>query len=505
MTTSVFLAIDLGTSSIKAAFVDEAGTMVATATVEYPLQYPHRDWVECDVRVYWESMRSAVRAANARRLAVGRTEVTAMSISCQGETVVCLDADSQPLRPAIVWLDNRADAEADVIGTRFGNDEIYARTGQVECVASWTACKILWLQRHEPAIFNATRSFLLLEDWLIQRLTGEAAGEYSLYPTTLLFDIRSREWWPAMLEMLAIDDGLLPPLVQPGTAVGHLRVAIAGELGLPSSLPVIAGGLDQVLASTAGGNVRPGVVTELTGTVLALATSLTALPPREHMLPIYLHVIPELYCALPYGQTGGLLLRWLRDNCFGDPARVSAPPSYDEIVQEAVAIPAGAGGVIVLPHFAGAYYPEFDMKCKGVISGLRLGHTRGHIVRASLEAIGYMLRSSVDAIRGIGIPVDDLTSLGPAANNRFWRQLKADICGVEIYRLKTDEASLLGAAVLAAVACGRYSNIAEGVESMSSRIDPLTPSSASSEVYERQLIAYRTTYRQLAPYFQAAT
>jgi xylulokinase len=417
---------------------------------------------------------------------------------------MCLDADLRPLRPAIVWLDNRATAEAEELASVFGAEEIYSHSGQVECVATWTASKLLWLKRHEPGTFASTSKFALLEDWLIYRLTGVLVGEHSLYPTTLLMDIHTLGWWPEMLASLELDPSRLPELVPSGTVVGGLTEAAASELGLAVGTPVITGGLDQVVATMAGGNLQPGTVTELTGTLLALAASVTEMPERARMLPVYLHVIPDLYCVLPYGQTGGVMLRWVRDNCYGLPGAGAAHPSYEEVIEEASHVEPGAGGVVCLPHLAGAYYPEFDMACRGVIAGLRMGHSRAQIVRAVLEAIGYMLKRCVDGMRAAGIAVNELTCLGPASTSRTWRQIKADICELPVYRITCDEASLLGVGMIAAVATGQYSGLAEAAGAMATRIDPVVPNVDFHAVYQQRMVEYALLYSRLRSHFNSS-
>ena len=504
MTVKHFLALDLGTSGIKAAFFDSVGRPAGEASEEYGL-LGESERVECEVSTYWECLKVAVHKANALRLERGSGgEVAGISISCQGETFVCLDADLRPLRPAIVWLDNRAVAEAEELGSIFSPDEIYAHSGQVECVATWTASKLLWLRRHEPLTFASTRKFLLLEDWLVYRLTGALVGEHSLYPTSLLMDIRTLEWWPEMLSALQLDPGRLPELVPSGTVVGGLAEAAASELGLATGTPVITGGLDQVLATMAGGNLGPGTVTELTGTLLALAASVTEVPAREHMLPLYLHVVSGLYCVLPYGQTGGVMLRWVRDNCYGLPGPGTGHPTYEQMTEEATQVEPGAGGVVCLPHLAGAYYPEFDMACRGVIAGLRVGHSRAHIVRAVLEAIGYMLNRCVAGMRAAGIAVNEITSLGPASGSRTWRQIKADICELPVYRITYDEASLLGAGMVAAVATDQFSSLAEAAGAMATRVDPVVPNLDFHAVYEQRMVEYALLYSRLRSHFNSS-
>ena len=497
------MALDLGTTSIKAAFVDASGRTVAVAGEEYELTVTGGDRIECTAETYWTCLQTAVGRANQALAGAGPTEVAGISLSSQCETFVCLDKQLRPLRPMINWLDSRSIREAEDLAAEFGLEEIYARSGQIECVAMWPATKLLWLMRHEPEIYASTQKFLLLEDWFMYRLTGRLVGEYSIYPSTLLLDIHRLKWWDQMLDRLQLTASQLPELVAPGTPIGGLSAEAGADLGLPPGTPVIAGGMDQLLASAAGGNVAPGLLTELTGTSLTVTASLSEVPSRDRRLPITLHVVPGLYCIQLVGQTGGPILRWMRNNCFGPPGGDGHHPTYEAVIDEAAAIEPGAGGVVMLPHLCGAYYPEFDLQCRAAIVGLDLGHTRAHVVRAALESVGYMLNRLLDGARAAGLPVEQVTSLGPASTSRAWLQIKADICNVPFYRLTCPEASLLGAAMLVGVALGEFTDLGQAVAAMAERGEAVVPSAEPRALYSLRQRQYELLYNQLKPYFHA--
>ena len=505
MIVPVALGIDLGTSAVKAGLVAQDGELVGVGRVEYELDTPTPDWVECSPQVYWDATCSAVRQAVAAANRTVTPEVTGISFSSQGETMLCLDEADRPLRPAIVWLDNRSGDEAAEIGAEFDPDELYAHTGQIECVATWPATKLLWLARHEPEVFRAARRFALLEDWFMLRMSGTLAAEPSLHTTSLLLDIQRLAWWRPMLDALGLNEARLPTIVQPGAAVGRLREQAATDLGLPAGIPVVAGCIDIVAATLGAGNVVPGHVTEQTGTILAVATLLNALPPRSARLPIYLHAIPETFCANPYAQTAALVLRWVRDNLFGLPGSqtdTSLIP-YETVIAEADWVPAGSDGLLLLPHLAGAYYPEFDLRAKGAFVGLTLAHRRAHMVRASLEAVAYMLRAALTGLRVADVEFASVTSLGKPAQSRTWTQIKADVCQLPMRRLAEPEVAIVGAGMLVHVATGRFATIADAAASMSRELDVLEPQPGCATVYDEMFERYRAVYASLAPYFQA--
>lgn len=501
-TRPVALVLDLGTSAIKAGIMDLTGSPVGIGQAEYVLDTPAADRVECAPSVYWHSTKRAVHEAlvAATSNLQARPQISGITVACQGETLICLDEQDQPLRPAIVWLDNRSIAEAEEIEAAFGADAIYEHTGQIECVATWPATKILWLQRHEPEVFARSRHFVLLEDWILQILTGSLVGERTLYSSSLLLDIRSKDWWDPMLRHLDLDPDRLAHLVDTGSHVGRLRPSVAEELGLAAGLPVIAGCLDQVGAALAGGNLSPGRMTELTGSVLGMVSCFPKPPPRSAGLPIYLHAVPDMYVALPYAQTAGLVLRWARDTFTYREGKASTP--YDDLVAEAAEITPGADGLIFLPHLCGAAFPEFDLLAQGAIVGLTLAHGRGHIVRAALEAVGFMLRNALEAIQAAGVPIEEITSLGSASRSKAWTQIKADICDVPVRRLRTTEATLAGGALVVSVATGYFSGFAEAETATDGVLDVTMPDGASRTAYDVGFQRYRDLYQTLAPYFR---
>jgi sugar (pentulose or hexulose) kinase len=517
-----YLAIDLGTSAVKAARFDRLGRVAGLATVEYELATDPSGRVECDPETYWDALVQAVRATcRTSERGHGRIELEALAITSQAETLLCLDPSGAPLRPAIVWLDNRSGAEAVELGERLGTRTIYGATGQMVTLPTSPASKILWLARHEHATFQATATFCLVGDWIARRLTGRLAGDITTYPTSLLLDVRSRAWWTPMLDVLELTPRHLPALVEPGGIVGHLRASAAEALGLDRHVPVVSGAMDTIAGAVGSANLAPGLVTEATGTYLAPLSCLESPPPfSDPGFPVLLHALPDRYCALPYGQTAGAVLRWLHDllatpgrdrprragPAHDAPARPDSPRDrdYESLVAEAETVPPGSDGVVFLPHLAGSGFPDWDPSATAAIAGLRLGHGRGHVVRAALEAVAFMLRGAIEGLRDVGARIDGVTSVGPASRSTAWLQIKADVCQLPVSRLEQEEASLLGAAMLAAVACGEHADLAEAASAMVRTASVATPDTEALSTYDDAYARYRSLYRDLRPFDSVA-
>lgn len=515
----LFLSLDAGTTSLKAALFNENGSLLAIDRQEYTLDTPHPEWVELDPEIYWRACSSAlhaVLAAHAAATGCATSSITpnAIAISSQGETLICLDASQQPTRKAIVWLDNRAAAEAQQIAQRFGPDAVYAATGQPEITPTWPACKILWLKNHEPDVFLHTAKFLLLEDYLLFRLSGSFASDFALHTSSLLLDIHHRRWWDEMLAFLELDPSRLPALLPSGAPAGELQASAASTLGLsPSAHPlVLTGGMDQVLGAIGAGNFTPGVVSEATGGALGIVASLEtpAFDPLRR-IPCHCHASSApfaSYCLLPWGQTAGMALKWFRDQFYPLEAaacqREGRDP-YDLLTSAAAQVPPGCEGLVALPHLEGAACPEFNPLARAVFFGASLRHTRAHFTRSLLEAVAFMLRRNLELVENLGLPIHEVRSMGGGARSSLWLQIKADVLQKPVTRLATEESALLGAALLCAVATQVYPDLQQAAAGMVRLAGRIEPDPANAAVYEQAYQRYLQLYQTLEPLFNSPT
>jgi xylulokinase len=504
---SYLLGIDAGTTAFKAVLFDQAGRALGQASEEILLSTPVPDWVEVEPERYWSACCRCIQGA-LHQSAVDPHQIAALAISSQGETLVVLDEQSLPLRPAVVWLDNRSKAEACELAARFGEELAFHTTGQPQIVPTWPASKMMWLRRHEPEVFRRVGCFLLLEDYLLFRLTGRLVADPCLWTSSLLLDIGSRSWWPEMLDAVGVEPEHLPELVDSGRAVGQLTQAAAREAGLWPGTIAATGGLDQPVAALGAGNTRPGIITENTGGALAIvATTTAAVFDPQRRIPCHVHAVPDAYCLLPWCQTAGMALRWFRD-VFGAEELAAAArgggDAYDLLTAAAAAVPAGSEGLVALPHLAGAACPEFDPAARGVFFGMGLHHTRGHFVRALLEAVAYMLRRNVEVLVELGVTVEEIRSLGGGARSAVWNQIKADVLGRPVLTLDTQEAACLGAAILAGAAVGLYPSAGEAAQQMASVCGRWEPNQANKAIYDQGFRAYVELYERLEGLFAAA-
>lgn len=488
-----FITLDVGTTSVKAALVDADGNLRASSTLEYALQTPQEDTVELDPEVYWRCCREGVRQVLARSgIPAGR--VVSIGACSQGETLIVLDGRGEPLRSAIVWLDNRSKAEAEEIGRAMGGRN---PTGQVDVAPTWPVTKILWLKRHEPEVFRRAGRYLLVEDFILHRLTGRYVGEFSLYSSSYMLDIRRKDWWPEVLDYVGVDRGRLVELRESGEVIGTLAPEAAQALGLRPGTRVVTGAMDQTAAMVGAGNLAAGVVTETTGAALVVCETLDALPARNpSAMAVQCHAVPGKYFLIGWCPSGGLTFKWLRDSFFGpekELAERQQRSAYDLLTEMAAGIAPGSQGLYFFPYMSGPGTLPIDPDARGVFWGLELHHTRAHFVRAVLESLAFVLRENIEEIESLGGRCSEIRSLGGGAASPLWSRIKAEVTGRRIITMRSPEAASLGVAVLQAQATGVYAGIEEAARRMVQTAAVIEPDPPARGAYD---LIYRR-YREL--------
>ena len=487
-----YLGLDIGTTGVKAALFTPAGAMAGAGLAEYTLETPAPDIVELDPAVYWESAKKAIIQAVAQAK-ISPGAIRSVGVTGQAETLIFTDEKGTPVRKAIVWLDNRAHEEAAELEKQFTTEALFRLSGQTEMLPCWPAAKILYLRRREPEIFAKTAKFLMVEDFIFHKLTGKFATCRGLMPSSLYYDIRSGEYDKEMLAALGITADRLPELKDSGEIVGE---CVANDSLLAPGTLAVAAPIDHVCGNLGSGCSGSGMISETTGCTLALCAAFPHLVYDEQKrLSTYLGFAPGSYVLLPWAPTAGMLLKHFRDEFSGG-------ASYEEFDAMAAAVPAGSEGLILLPHCAGAISPDCNPAARGVAWGITLAHKRGHWARAIMESVAYLLRDNVEALRAMGAQIDEIRSLGGASRSALWLQIKADVLNLPVTVTQCQEATSLGAAILGAVSCGDFPNIAQAVERMvkvAARIEPGKKSDI--ETYEKSFKEYQKLNRLLLPSF----
>lgn len=499
------LSVDAGTTAFKTSIIDADGKLMGKSTKEYKLLTPDALSVELPADTFWNACKEGVKEV-LRRAKINPKDIRALGLSVQGETLIVTDRNGKPLRNAIIWLDNRAHEEAEILSNEFDIDGLsYKITGQVKIVPTWPASKIFWIKRREKKTFEKAYKYLLLEDYLIYKMTGEFVSEGSLLCSTVYWNITTKKWWGEMLDYIGISADQLPSIKESGEVVDEISPNAAKEMGLSTDTIVTTGALDQASGAIGVGNFEPGIFSENTGAALAICATLKKpVFDKKRRMPIHYHGIPDIYMAHTF-TTGGMVMRWFRDNFCKEEmkkAKELGKDAYDIIGREASKIPPGCEGLVMLPHLQGAMAPEANPKAKGVFYGLTLRHTKEHFARAIMETIAYIVRRNIDILEELKIPVTEIRVLGGGARSDIWNQIKADITGKPVIRTVNEEAACLGAAILAGKGVGMYKDIKDAVNRVVRTKKRFEPNEKNFEVYKQTYEKYVKLYESLCNLFE---
>ncbi len=489
------LTFDIGTTALKTALIDAQGRIRALHTEEYTPDSPRPDWAQMPVERYWQAAVSGCQSV--QRQCPG--EVAAIGFSSQGQSFVLLDAADQPLYPAMIWVDNRARELLDVWRDWLGGNAVYHRaTGYPDVLPGLTLFMLAWLHRYCPETHTARR-LLCLPDYLIYRMTGEAVTDQVTAQASGMYDVTLHDWRRDWVAHAGYDASILPRVVPSGTVAGGLSHRAAQELGLTAGIPVCTGTNDQLSGALGAANTAPGITTETTGTALAVVTTTETMKIDARLLS-GLHPIEPYGYALPFTPTSAVVLKWLRDLVWPE-----AP--YERLMEEAATVPPGAGGLTVLPHFAGTATPDFLTDARGAILGLTLGHTRAHLIRAVIESCAFMLQECLQAVEDLGVTLGPVRSLGGAARSDLWLQIKADLLNVPVERPACSDAASLGAAILAAPCTGLFKSAQEAASAWYHPAGRFEPRAAQHAIYralyERYLQVRQDLYQSTQAGFRS--
>ena len=455
----VLVGIDVGTSGDKGIAISPSGDVLATAEEAYPLSTPHPGWSEQDPEDWLRASRTVLE-----RLPSGP-----IGFSGQMHGLVTLDAERRVVRPAILWNDQRTAAECAEIEERVGLGRLIELTGN-RALTGFTAPKLLWLRRHEPAAYARIAHILLPKDYVRLRLEGELAIDAADASGTLLFDVANRRWSDEVLAALEIPSGWLPP-VSESTEVGGAGDQAAGALGVGIDVP---GPLSIVLGTS--------------GVVFGVLPDYRA--DDRARLHTFCHAVPGTWHAMGVMLSAAGSLRWLRDIVGGE---------YTSLLAEAEQWQAGTEGLLFQPYLTGERTPHPDPDARAAFVGLTVRHDRGALVRAVLEGVAYGLRDSLELLRELGFEPAVGRVSGGGARSELWCRIVASVLGIPLERTAADEGAAYGAALLAGVRAGLFADAHEAVASAVRVTDRIEPEPSWASDYATGYARYRSLYPTLRP------
>lgn len=482
------IGVDIGTSGTKTVLFDATGQEVASASQEYRLYQPQNGWAEQEPADWWQAAAATIRAA-LEKGGVDAKDVKGVGLAGQMHGLVMLDEAGEVLRRAILWCDGRTGEECRELTERVGKERLIAITAN-PALAGFTGGKILWVRKHEPALYAKCRHILLPKDYIRYKLTGEFATEVSDASGMNLLDVPNRCWSKEVLAALDIDEGLLARVYESPEVTGAVSKEAAALTGLCPGTPVVGGAGDNAAAAVGTGVVKTGRAFTTIGTsgvVFAHADSVTIDPlGRVHT---FCHAVPGSWAVMSCTLAAGLSLKWFRDTfCRAEietAAGMGVDP-YELMNVQAARSPIGANRLLYLPYLMGERSPLLDENARGAFIGLSAMHTKYDLLRAVMEGVAYSQRQCLDVLRGMRISFSEMLACGGGGGrSAFWRQMLADVYGCPVSTIASSgESAALGAAILAGVGAGVYSSVQAGCDALIHTNEPQLPDAARGAQYE---------------------
>ncbi|MEX2671224.1 MAG: xylulokinase [Phycisphaeraceae bacterium] len=502
------LGIDVGTSGTKTLACDLNGKVLATATAEHDIASPNPGWSEQDPQQWWQATIASTREVLSKAKLDGKA-CKGIGLSGQMHGSVFLGDDgpetAEPLRPALLWNDQRTAAEcAEIEKAAGGRRELIDMVGN-PALTGFTAPKILWVRKHEPAVFEKTRHILLPKDYIRYRMTGEYATEVGDASGTLLLNVKERKWHTSFIRTLGLDPALLPDCFESHEVSGKLSKFAAHLMGLSEGVPVVGGSGDQPAGAVGNGIVRGGIVSATLGTsgvVFAHADEPIYDPQgRVHTM---CHAVEGAWCVFGCMLSAGGSLQWFRNHLGGEEierAKRKNVDPYELILAEAEQAQAGCEGLMFLPYLTGERCPHPDPMARGGWIGLTARHTRKAMIRSVLEGVTYGMTDALRIMQEMGIDVDTVRLSGGGARSAFWRQLQADIYDAPTAVINAEEGPAYGVAILAGVGTGVWKSVPEACDAVISDVENRTPDADTARYYHKGHSVYQGLYTTLKDTF----
>jgi xylulokinase len=491
------IGLDIGTTGVKSILLNEEGALAAEATESYPIHSPQTNWFEQNPEDWWAATVASIRQILSRS-GVRRGEVTGIGLSGQYHGLVLLDRAGQVLRPCILWNDQRTHEEARYAVEKVGS----GRLMDVACTRGalyFTACKLLWVRKHEPGVYAKAAKLLLPKDYIRYRLTGEYATDVSDASGTMLLHIARRKWSQELCQVLEIPLDLLPAVYESCEPTGQVSKAVSRELGLDHGVPVVGGGGDQACAAVGNGITDQGIVGYSVGTsgVIYAATD-EVKTDNGGRVDTFCHAVPGRWALLGVTNSAAASLAWFQQSFAAQERREAERQNrsvFSLLEDQARSVPIGSDRLIFLPYLGGERHPHQDPNARGAFIGLHSGHGLAHAARAVMEGVAFSFRDCLEIMRSLGVDTREIRGTGGGMKSKLWAEIQANVSGERLLLSSTDEGgAAYGAAILALVGAKGYSSVQEACRRLVRFDKEIKPDPEMNRTYEKYFQFYRSLY-----------
>ena len=494
------LGVDVGTTSLKVAVIDQDAKLLGISSKAYRLITPRQDYVQIDAESMWDAFVECIRLLHEGK-GIDTSEIAGIGISSLCPGLVALGENGEVLYDPIIYSDRRSKEEAELILEAVSAEKLFEITANGSMAGAFSGSSMLWIKRNLPEVYSKTKYFGHLNTFLAQRMTGNFAIDYSNASYTNLFETTGgKKWSDELCNAIGIDREKLPPLRESTDVVGGLLHPDLLELGIKEGTPVVIGGADTPCATLAAGVTRAGDVCESVGTTDVLTICIDK-PVFDKGFINRCHVVPGKWIYQGAMSFTGAANNWFLDELCGDikNTAIDSRTAYTIMNQEAAQAEPGCGGVVFLPYMQGERSPIWDPYARGVFFGISLKTTRKELNRAVLEGCGYGLRQlSEIAERITGQKITSFTSIGGGAKSEVWAQIKADITGKDLLILDMSDMAPVGAALLGGVGAGVFKDVYEASDKVEKKVCRTVHASHDNDaVYQKRFETYTSLYPAL--------
>ena len=488
----LFAGVDLGTSAVKLLLMDEKGKIHKIVSKEYPLFFPNPGWSEQKPEDWY-----AQTMAGLKELLEGsdKSELAGISFGGQMHGLVILDKDDNVIRPAILWNDGRTQEETDYLNNVIGKDKLSEYTANI-AFAGFTAPKILWVRNKEPENFERIAKIMLPKDYLAYMLSGVHCTDVSDASGMLLFDVKNRCWSREMLEICHVREDQMAQIFESYEVVGTLKPEIAAELGVSDQVKVIAGAGDNAAAAVGTGTVGDGMCN------ISLGTSGTIFISSENFGVDKFNALHAFAHADGHYHLMGCMLsaascnKWWMEDIIGTKDFAAEQAAIDKL---------GENHVFYLPYLMGERSPHNNPNARSTFIGMTMDTTRADMTQAVLEGVAFALRDSLEVAKALGIKIERTKICGGGAKSPLWRKIIANVLGLKVDMIESEEGPGYGGAILAAVGCGAFASVEEATAALVKIVDTLDPDPELTAKYDARYQQFREIYPTCKPLFDIIT
>ena len=499
------IGFDIGTTSTRCILIDANGRLIASATSDYPMDTPGPGWAEQDPDNWWEATVTTIKEV-IERSNVNPSYISAIGLSGQMHGSVFLDKKGKVIRPALLWCDQRTQAQCDSIYDIFGGELEFIKLSYNKALTGFTAPKILWLREVEPENYKKLDKILLPKDYIRYKLSGTFATEVSDASGTILMDIAKRTWSDTILEGLSINKDILPPVYESSKITSQVSEEAAKITGLASGTPIVGGAGDQAGGAVGSGIVEEGIISDCLGTsgVVFAHTGKPSYDPGGR-LHCFCHAAEDAWHLMGVTLAAAGSYKWYYDTFGVSPDISKTYPDlsgYELLNKQAEEATPGCQGLIFLPYLSGERTPYADPYARGVFFGLSYIHDQTHFARSVLEGISYSQYDCLNLMKDLGITSNKVVLFGGGARSKLWRQIISDIFDTRIVTLNVEEGPSYGAAILAGVGAGIYKNVKEATDKFIKEDIEIDPIAENVSKYAKYYKVYQSLYSSLKGDFE---